>query len=324
MIKNPICFTRQGGHNYTSTSHIDGFYTNIPNTTNLQSHTLTNLNQNSDHSPVLLQLAPNTVVIKEITTPITTPRITYPIPPNNLQNLQTTFLDKQNLPIENLTQILQQDYLTLTQWEDAQHKFQEITNSLSQCIEQTCMTPPTPPLPNRVKSQGGFLPRTQQKQSKQQLKFQNPNCTSCRKNDRDTWPHLLSTCEHPYLKGLRIARHNKAIHLITQTVQANKHTRYYTLTNACNINNTSQEQTVPEWLINCSCPQVPCQCHARLRPDILCVIGAPNHTTTPLTPSHTTTIQFIEFTYCHDRFPDQAITQKHSKYDPLTRLSIVL
>ena len=171
VIKNPICFTRQGGHNYTSTSHIDGFYTNTPNTTNLQSHTLTNLNKNSDHYPVILQLAPNTVVIKETTTPTNTPRITYPIPPNNLQNLQTTFIDKQNLAIENLTQILQQYHLTITKWEDAQHKFQEITNSLSQCIEQTCMAPPNPPLPNRVKSQCGFLPRTQQKKLKQQLKI---------------------------------------------------------------------------------------------------------------------------------------------------------
>ena len=57
-IKNPICFTRQGRHNYTSTNHIDGFYTNTPNATNLQSHTLTHLNQNSDHYPVMLQLAP--------------------------------------------------------------------------------------------------------------------------------------------------------------------------------------------------------------------------------------------------------------------------
>ena len=119
----------------------------------------------------MLQLAPNTIFIKETTTVTNTPRITYPIPPNNLQNLQTTFLDKQNLAIENLTQILQQNHLTITQWEDAQHKFQEITNSLTQCIEQTCMTPPTPPLPNRVKSQGGFLPRTLQKKWKQQLKI---------------------------------------------------------------------------------------------------------------------------------------------------------
>ena len=42
------------------------------------------------------------------------------------------------------------------------------------------------------------------------LKYQNPNCTLCRPNERDTWPHLLSTCKHPYLESLRIARHNKA------------------------------------------------------------------------------------------------------------------
>ena len=75
------------------------------------------------------------------------------------------------------------------------------------------------------------------------LKFQNPNCTLCHRNDRDTWLHLLSMCEHPYLKELRIARHNKAVHLITQTLQANKHTRFYTLTNAGTFNNRTQEQT---------------------------------------------------------------------------------
>ena len=43
----------------------------------------------------------------------------------------------------------------------------------------------------------------------------------------------------------------------------------------------------------------------------------PNHTPTPIPLSSTHTIQFIEFTYCHDRFPEQAITQKQAKYDPL-------
>jgi hypothetical protein len=124
-------------------------------------------------------------------------------------------------------------------------------------------------------------------------------------------------CEHPYLKGLRIARHNKVVHLITQTLQANKHNKYYTLTNAGNTNNNIQEQTVPYWLIECTCPQTRCQCHAKLRPNILCILGVPNHIPTPLAPSHTKIIQFIEFTYCHDRFPKHAITQKHAKYDPL-------
>ena len=101
-------------------------------------------------------------------------------------------------------------------------------------------------------------------------------------------------------------------------ITSQQHTRYFTLTNTGNINNNNQEQTAPEWLIECTCLQTRCQCHAKLRPDILCIIRVPKHTPTPLLPSHTKTIQFIEFTYCHDRFPEQAITQKHAKYDPLT------
>ena len=73
----------------------------------------------------------------------------------------------------------------------------------------------------------------------------NPNCTLCHNNDRDTWSHVLSTCEHPYRKGLRIARHNKAVHLITQTLQANKNTRLYTVPNVGKINNTTHVQIVP-------------------------------------------------------------------------------
>ena len=122
---------------------------------------------------------------------------------------------------------------------------------------------------------------------------------------------------YPYLKGLRIARHNNVVHLITQTLQANKNTRYFTLTNAGKINNTIPEQTIPDWLIQCSCQQPPCNCQAKLRPDILCINGAPNHTQIPILPSPTRTIQFIEFTYCHDRFLEQAITSKHEKYDPI-------
>ena len=64
-------------------------------------------------------------------------------------------------------------------------------------------------------------------------------------------------------------------------------------------------------------PSKPCQCQAKLRPDILCMIRAPNQTRLPICPSSNHTVQFIEFTYCHDRFPEQALTHKHAKYDPL-------
>ena len=163
--------TTYGHSHYTSTSHIDGFYTNIPNTANLLCSTITNLNQNSDHYPVQLQLNPNSIVIKDHTTPTNSPRITYPIPSKSLQTLQTTFLEKQNLALTNLTNTLQQEHLTPAQWENAQTTLQEIINSLSQCIEHTCMTKPIPPLPSKVKTQGGFLPRIQQKKWKRLLKI---------------------------------------------------------------------------------------------------------------------------------------------------------
>ena len=39
-----------------------------------------------------------------------------------------------------------------------------------------------------------------------------------------------------------------------------------------------------------------------------------------ISPSPTFIVQYIEFTYCHDRFPDQALTHKHNKYDPLNNV----
>ena len=49
------------------------------------------------------------------------------------------------------------------------------------------MTTPTPPLPNKIKNQGGFLPRTQQKKWKRQLKIHH----TIRKAIR-------ATCQYPY------------------------------------------------------------------------------------------------------------------------------
>ena len=49
----------------------------------------------------------------------------------------------------------------------------------------------------------------------------------------------------------------------------------------------------------------------------MCILRAPNQTQTPILPSPNYTVQFIEFTYCHDKFPEQARTHKHNKYDPL-------
>ena len=114
------------------------------------------------------------------------------------------------------------------------------------------------------------------------LKFQNPNCTLCHKNDRDTWPHLLSMCEHPYLKGLRIARHNKAVHLITQTLQANKHTRFYTLTNAGNQQQHAPRTNHPRMAPTMHMPTNNLPMPSQTKTRILCVLGAPTTFPTPL------------------------------------------
>ena len=152
------------------------------------------------------------------------------------------------------------------------------------------------------------------------LTHPNPNChTMPSQWKRHMAPSLINMwwCEHPYLKGLRIARHTKAVHLITQTLQAHKTPGFFTLTNAGHQYNTSPEQTIPEWLLNCTCIHRTCQCQAKLRPDITCIIGTPSQTQAPITPSPKVTVQLIEFTYCHDIFIDQALTHKHNKYDPL-------
>ena len=52
-------------------------------------------------------------------------------------------------------------------------------------------------------------------------------------------------------------------------IQSNKHTRFYTLTNASNHNSRPRDNKVSEWLLQCTCM-------ARLQPYILYILGAPN------------------------------------------------
>ena len=60
------------------------------------------------------------------------------------------------------------------------------------------------------------------------------------------------------------------------------------------------KQTISEWLLKCTCTQTPCHCQAKLISYVLCNIGAPNQSQTPISPSPTTIVQFIEFAYCYD------------------------
>ena len=87
--------------------------------------------------------------------------------------------------------------------------------------------------------------------------------------------------------------------------------------NAGIFNNKPQENTVPSWLLPCTCNTQKCHCNARLKPDILCVKGLPYEAPPPNHIDPNLTIQFIEFKYGNDRFSQEAINIKIEKYQPL-------
>jgi hypothetical protein len=54
-----------------------------------------------------------------------------------------------------------------------------------------------------------------------------------------------------------------------------------------------------------------------LKPYILCTQGAHKNNQPPIIPALAHTIQIIDFTYCHDIFPLEAIRNKQDKHNPL-------
>jgi hypothetical protein len=92
--------------------------------------------------------------------------------------------------------------------------------------------------------------------------------------------------------------------------------------NAGTFNNYPQENTVPNWLLPCTCGTQRCHCNARFRPDILCIKGLPYQNEPPTNIDQNLTIQFIEFTYCNDKFSPETLKAKANKYKPLIEIII--
>jgi hypothetical protein len=80
-----------------------------------------------------------------------------------------------------------------------------------------------------------------------------------------------------------------------------------------------QENIVPHWLLPCNCNNQTqrCQCNAKLRPDILCICNHLYNEEPPKEPNPTLIVQFIEFTYCNDRYSPNKIQEKTEKYQGL-------
>jgi hypothetical protein len=142
-------------------------------------------------------------------------------------------------------------------------------------------------------------------------------CPICNSVEADTWLHVLLKCKQQHIHALITNRHNKAVWEIRKLLVSNKITRHYILMNAGTYNDRPPENTVPPWLLPCTCATQRCHCNARLKPDILCVLGQPYNSPPPEVPTPITTIQFIEFTYCNDRFSDETTERKITKYQPL-------
>ena len=147
--------------------------------------------------------------------------------------------------------------------------------------------------------------------------YPSKTCPICNSSNADTWLHVLLKCKQQYIHALITKRHNKVVWETSKLILSTKISRHYTLMNAGTHNELPQENTLPTWLLPCTCGAQRCHYNARLKPDILCVIGHPYNHPPPKTLAPKLTIQFIEFTYCNDRFATKALNRKTTKYQPL-------
>ena len=163
-------YSREGSHNYTNISLLDGFYYKGP-LTNLTSHTLLNLQQNSNHFPLKLTLPQHTLLARPpCQTHQNLPRLLNPISQNKLDAFNQHFFTQHSLLINELTTFFQPSHLSLAQWNNVCSQLDSIISLLSFTLQQTCIVLPIPILIVHTNSLGGYLiPRNIQKTWKKHL-----------------------------------------------------------------------------------------------------------------------------------------------------------
>ena len=142
-------------------------------------------------------------------------------------------------------------------------------------------------------------------------------CSICNSLEPDTWLHVLLNCRQSHIHALHTKRHNKVVWALKKLLVSSKHSRCYICMNVGMFNENPPKNTVPPWLLPCTCGLQRCHCNARFKPDIICVKGLPYQANSPTILENSLKIQFIEFTYCNDRFSSETITRKTEKYQPL-------
>ena len=142
-------------------------------------------------------------------------------------------------------------------------------------------------------------------------------CSIYNSLELDTWLHVLLNCRQSHIHAFHTKRHNKVVWALRKLLVSSNHSRCYIRMNAGTFNENPPENTVPPWLLPCTCGLQRCHCNARFKLDIICVKGLPYQANSPTTLENCLKIQFIEFTYCNDRFSSETITRKTEKYQPL-------
>ena len=142
-------------------------------------------------------------------------------------------------------------------------------------------------------------------------------CSICNSLEPDTWLYVLLNCRQSHIHALRTKRHNKAVWALRKFIVSSKHSRCYIRMNVGTFNENPPENTVPPWLLPCTCSLQRCHCNAKFKPYIICVKRLPYQANSPTTLENNFKIQFIEFTYCNDRFSSETIIRKTEKYQPL-------
>ena len=102
-----------------------------------------------------------------------------------------------------------------------------------------------------------------------------------------TWLHILLKCKQQHIHANN-KTNDKVVWELHTLLLSNKVSRHYILMTTSTYNNLRQDNTIPTWLLPCTCGAQRYHCNARFKPNLLCIIGHPyNH------PPPKLTIQFI-------------------------------
>ena len=154
----------------------------------------------------------------------------------------------------------------------------------------------------------------------------NGRCLLC--GGEDSGGHTLLRCEHPEIKAMIIARHNKVVRMILKALQrAGIGGGVFTIMDACcedEVNEYGVESTrLPRWLL--SADKVDDMLLRKLRPDILRIVGLPPNPTEEqiahaVANKQEYRVQVIEVGYCSDTKWRATVKRKMEQHAHLLEL----